>query len=157
MDLNEMIEYKKIKVSENDNYIDSLLKLSKAWADENSCPAYYENEVCEFLDREVYIGTEDNRIVAYALGDIKVLEEKTSYNDIGEKAFELDELYVDVNYRNKGIGKALYKYIENDVQGRVDVIGVIATSYEYKRLLNFYVEELNMNFNHALLVKRVNR
>ncbi len=87
MNLNEMIEYKKIKVSENDNYIDSLLKLSKAWADENSCPAYYEN----------------------------------------------------------------------DVQGRVDVIGVIATSYEYKRLLNFYVEELNMNFNHALLVKRVNR
>ena len=34
-----MIEYKKIKVSGKDKYIDELLKLSKAWADENSCPA----------------------------------------------------------------------------------------------------------------------
>ena len=152
-----MIEYKKIIVSGKDKYIDELLKLSKAWADENSCPAYYANEPSDFIDREVYIATESNQVVAYAIGDIKVLEEKTSYNDVGEKAFELDELYVDANYRDKGIGKALYKYIESDVFDKVAVIGVIATSYEYKRLLKFYVEELNMNFNHALLVKRANR
>lgn len=43
----EIIEYSKIKVLENDEYIDELLKLSKAWADEKSCPAYYENEPSE--------------------------------------------------------------------------------------------------------------
>ena len=150
----KMIEYNKVKVAENDKYIDDLLMLSKAWADENSCPAYYENEASEFIEHEVYIATDDDRIVAYALGSIRVLEEKTSYNDVGEKAFELDEIYVAADYRNRGIGKALYKFIENDVRDRVDVIGVIATSYEYKRLLKFYIEDLDMRFNHALLVKR---
>ena len=54
----------------------------------------------------------------------------------------------------------MIEYKKIKVSGKdkyVDVIGVIATSYEYKRLLKFYVEELNMNFNHALLVKRANR
>lgn len=150
-----MMEYRKIKDSEKDKYIERLLKLSKAWADENSCPAYYENEPGEFINHEVYIATDNNQIIAYALGNVKELEEKTSYNEVGEKAFELDEIYVAANYRDKGIGKALYKFIEEDVRDRVDVIGVIATSYEYKKLLKFYIEDLNMNFNHALLVKRM--
>lgn len=150
-----MMEYKKIKVLENDKHIETLLKLSKAWADENSCPAYCENEPGEFINHEVYIAMDNNQIVAYALGNIKELKEKTSYNEVGEKAFELDEIYVVANYREKGIGKALYKFIEDDIHDKVDVIGVIATSYEYKKLLKFYIEDLNMNFNHALLVKRM--
>lgn len=149
------MEYKKINVSENDKYLETLLNLSKEWAAEKSCPAYYENERNDIINYEVYIAMDNNQIVAYALGTVKELEEKTSYNEVGEKAFELDEIYVTANYRNKGIGKALYQFIENDVRDRVDVIGVIATSYEYKKLLKFYIEDLNMNFNHALLVKRM--
>ena len=152
-----MIEYKKIEVVEDDEYMKELLALSKAWAKENSCPAYYENDANEFINHDVYVALDDNQIVAYALGNIKELEEKTSYNEIGEKAFELDEIYVVNDYRSKGIGKALYRFIEDDVKDKVDVIGVIATSFEYKRLLKFYIDELDMTFNHALLVKRTDK
>ena len=149
-----MIKYIKINASADDKCMEELLALSKAWAEEHSCPAYYENEAAEFIDHDVYVAADDGRIVAYALGSIKELKEKTSYNEIGEKAFELDELYVDAGYRNRGIGRSLYKFVEADVRDRVDVIGVIAASFDHKRLLRFYVDDLDMTFNHALLVKR---
>ena len=50
--------------------------------------------------------------------------------------------------------RIFYRFLENDVRDYVDVIGVIATSYQYNRLLKFYIEELDFQFNHALLVKR---
>ena len=149
-----MIEYKKVTVRHDDKIMGELLSLSKTWAAERSCPAYYENEPEEFINHSVYIATDYDRIVAYALGNIIELKEKTSYNEIGEKSFELDEIYVASDYRNRGIGKALYKFVEEDVRDKVDVIGVIATSYEYEKLLKFYVKDLDLSFNHALLVKR---
>ena len=149
-----MIEYKKIRVSEDDKHIESLIKLSKEWADEGCCSAYYENEASEFINHEVYIALDQEQIVAYALGNVRELEEKTSYNEIGEKCFELDEIYVDKNYRSQGIGQGLFKFIEQDVKTRVDLIGTIATSNHYEALLKFYIDEMGMDFKHALLVKR---
>ena len=135
--------------------MDELLALSRMWADEHSCLSYSANESDEFINHDVYIALDDDRVVAYGLGNIKELEKKTSYNEIGEKAFFLDELYVAAEYRNRGIGKALYKFMEEDVKEKVDVISVIATSNEYKKLLNFYIEDLDMKFNHAQLTKRM--
>ncbi|MBO7677082.1 MAG: GNAT family N-acetyltransferase, partial [Erysipelotrichaceae bacterium] len=109
----------------------------------------------DFINHDVFIALDDDRVVAYGLGNIKQLEKKTSYNEIGEKAFFLDELYVAAEYRNRGIGKALYTFMEEDVKEKVDVISVIATSNEYKKLLNFYIEDLDMKFNHAQLTKRM--
>ena len=136
-----MIEYKKVRVTADDCILEELMRLSKVWAEENCCPAYYEDE----------------HIIAYALGHISVQEEETSFNKIGEKAFELDEIYVVHTYRNKGIGKDLYRFLEKDIWNSVDVIGVMATSYQYNRLLKFYIEELGLQFNHALLVKRTHQ
>lgn len=149
------MEYKKIIVSENDEYLNTLLKLSKNWADEKICPSYRANTPDALIGCEVYVVEHHNEIIAYALGNIKTLKEKTSYNAIGERVFKLDEIFVSVEYRNKGIGKKLYRFIEADVCTRVDLISVIATSYAYKELLKFYIDELDMEFNHALLVKRM--
>ena len=57
----------------------------------------------------------------------------------------------------KGIGKSLYRFLEKDIWDSVDVIGVTATSYQYNRLLKFYIEELGLQFNHALLTKRTHQ
>lgn len=152
-----MIKYKKVKVTAQDPVLDELLRLSEAWADEDCCPAYYKNNPAEFIDKDVYLGVEENCIIGYAFGHISVQKEATSYNKVGEKAFELDEIYIMPTYRNKGIGRELYRFLEKDVQNSVDVIGVIATSYQYNRLLKFYIEELDLQFNHALLVKRTHQ
>ena len=137
-----MIEYKKVRVRAQDCVLDELLRLSKLWANENCCPAYYENDATEYINHDVYLAIDEGIIIAYALGHISVQKEETSFNKIGEKAFELDEIYVVRTHRDKGIGKELYRFLE------------IATSYQYNRLLKFYIEELGLQFNHALLVKR---
>lgn len=89
------------------------------------------------------------------MGEIKTLNEETSYNKVGEIAFELDELFVSKSYRSSKIGRELYTLLEKDLENKVDLIGVIASSYKYNELLSFYVNALGMDFNHALLVKRV--
>lgn len=150
----ETITYKKVQIKAQDSILDELLALSKTWANENCCPAYYQNDPSDFISHDVYLAMEKKRIIAYAFGHISVQKETTSYNKANEKAFELDEIYILSTYRNHGIGKELYRFIEKDVWNSVDVIRLIATSYQYQKLLNFYIKELGLQFNHALLVKR---
>ena len=156
------IEYQKLSISSDaidqatrGKYLANLVALSKEWEAEGSCPSYSANDSEYFYDKELYVAISKDDIIAYALGEIKQLEEKTSYNEIGERAFELDELYVASSYRNRGIGKRLFQYLESQLTVKVDLIGVIATSHQYKDLLRFYIDELDLNFNHALLVKRL--
>lgn len=149
-----MFAYKKVTVSLKDNVIEELVALSKAWAEEYTCPAYNANDPGEFVNHDVYLVTDEGKVVAYALGHVYVMEEKHTYNEIGETAFELDEIVVAKSYRNRGIGKTLFRFIEQDVSDRVEVIRLVATSFQYERLLHFYVEEVGMTFNHAVLVKR---
>ena len=134
-----------------------LVALSADWAGEGSCPGYYVNDASEYFDNELYIARMDGETVGYALGHIKTLEEATSYNAVGEKAFELDELFVTAALRGHGIARALFRFAENDVRDRVDVIGLTAATKHYKELLKLYIEELGMSFNHALLVKRTEK
>ena len=137
--------------------LDELIALSEEWASEGSCAGYYANDASEYFDKELYAALIDGKTVGYALGHIKTLEEATSYNAVGEKAFELDELFVTAAFRGQGIARALFRFAENDVRDRVDVIGLTAATKHYKQLLKLYIEELGMSFNHALLVKRTEK
>ena len=157
---NKTIEYRimsirKENMAEQKECLNQLLRLSEEWADEKTGPSYDANDEDEFLDKNIYVACLNNRIIAYALGHKKLLKEKTSYNQIGETAYELDEIYVSKEFRNQGIGKELYHFVESDVKDEVDLIGLIAMSYRHKELLRLYMDELGFDFNHALLVKRM--
>ncbi len=152
------IEKDQIESQPQKSYLEDLLGLSKAWADEKTCPSYGANERDAFLDTDIYAALDGERIVAYAMGHTRVLEgQTTSYHRAGETAFELDELYVLPDYRAAGVGRALYRFLESAVARQADVIELYAVSYRYKDLLRFYCDELGMSFNHALLVKRTGR
>lgn len=153
----EKISINKENAETNAELLSELIALSAEWAGEGSCAGYYANDASEYFDKELYIAPVDGKTVGYALGHIKTLEEKTSYNAVGEKAFELDELFVTAAFRGQGIARALFRFAENDVRGRVDVIGLTAATKHYKQLLKLYIEELGMSFNHALLVKRTEK
>ncbi|MBR2067117.1 MAG: GNAT family N-acetyltransferase [Solobacterium sp.] len=153
-----MIQYKRTyidNIEESRHVLEALLELSKEWAMEKSSPAYYENEVEEYLDKEIFIALDGDKIVAYAMGVIKELEEKTSYNQIGDIAFCIDEFFVTKKYRNQGIGRMLYQFVEEELGCEVDLISLSATSYRYKDLLKFYIDDLGMEFNHAFLTKKM--
>lgn len=155
------LNYKTIRIASSTSgqspekeYLDQLLSLSRDWAEEKTCPAYYANEEADFLDKDIYVALDGERIVAYAYGEIRELTEATSYNRVGEKAFDLEELYVVPALRDRGVGKALYRFMEEQIRDRVDVIGVTAVSYQYEKLLRFYIRELGFGFKYAQLAKR---
>ncbi|MBQ7145576.1 MAG: GNAT family N-acetyltransferase [Lachnospiraceae bacterium] len=156
-----MLQYRKIQIEPSQfgqsgakEYLAQLLSLSRDWAEEKTCPAYYANEEADFLDKDIFVALDGERIVAYAYGEIKELTEATSYNRVGEKAFDLEELYVVPALRDRGVGKALYRFMEEQIRDRVDVIGVTAVSYQYEKLLRLYIDELGFDFKYAQLAKR---
>lgn len=155
------LEIRRITIEENEadnekrRILEELIALSAEWADENLCPGYYANDASEYYGKELYIARAGGKTVGYLLGHIKTLEEETSYNAVGEKAFELDELFVTKELRSEGIGGKLFRFMEEEMNGKADVIGLTAASNEYNKLLKFYIDGLGMRFNHALLVKRI--
>lgn len=157
-----MIQYRKLLITknnkleiENQNYLKELISLSKSWVEEDICPSFIVNKDDDYIDNELYVALDNNKIIAYAKGEIVELIKETSYNVAGEKCFYLDEIYVNKSYRNQRIGKILYDFIEKDLSDNIKIIKVNAVSREYKKLLHFYIDELDMNFNNALLVKRL--
>ena len=154
------IEYDRVKISREDAAtspadLRALLALSLAWAEEGCCPGYSANDPAEYAGKEIRVARREGRIIAYALGHFRTLDQTTSYGRDGERVFELDELYVLPEYRGRGVGQALFRRLEADVRARADVIELIAASRDYAGLMKLYIDELGMTFNHALLVKRL--
>lgn len=156
------MEYKSLYIpksetdsEENQAYLNALLALSQEWADEGCCPSYVANNADEFLEKTVYAAFSGGRMVAYAMGHEETLERAHSYGQPGEKAFELDELYVTREYRKQGVGRALCEYLEAELGDKFALLQLIAATNRYEELLRFYVNELGMTFNYAFLVKRL--
>ena len=156
------IEYKTLLIpaaamnlAENRTYLNELLALSREWAEEGCCPSYGANDAGEFTDKPVYAAFCEGRMVAYAMGHEETMERDRSYGKAGEKAFELDELFVTRSFRKQGVGRLLCEYLETQLDGRVALIELIAATNRYEELLRFYVSELHMTFNYAFLVKRI--
>ena len=87
---------------------------------------------------------------------IELEEKNRSYSSKGDKVFYLDEIYVLMEYRNYGVGQKLYEFMESFAKhNECQTITVNAVSKDYKKLLSFYIDRLNMNFHSAFLVKKI--
>lgn len=135
--------------------VTQLVALSQEWVDEDICSSYKVTEYEDFINRTLYVVFKQNTPIGYALGDFKKLDESTSYNNVGEVVFELDEIYVSKSHRGNGLATTLFEYLENDLKGDVDLIGIVAESDHYLELLSFYQKKVNATFKHALFVKRM--
>ena len=145
------------KATFNDEVVDQLLKLSKIWADENITYGLIAN-TREDLKEPCYIALDNDNIVGYIFGHYYDNERKTTIEDgeipIGEKCFDIDELYVLKEYRNKGIGKKLYQALEEEVKDNVRFITLPTSTKDYLKVLHFYIEEVEMTFHSAFLFKK---
>ena len=96
----------------------------------------------------------DEEIVGYIMGKYFIEDEKRSYVDIGDKCFEIQEIYVLPNYRNKGIGKKLFSILEDEVKDNVKYIVLATSTKDYKKALKFYVDDNDMVYHSAFLIKK---
>ena len=132
--------------------LDELIELSRKWVEEDCSYGLVENTPKD-IEEPLCVAVENDKIIGYIFGHYYTVEKKTSYIDIGCKCFSVDELYVLPEYRNQGIGKELFKQLENEVKDSCTYITLSTSTKNYKKILHFYVEELDMNFHSAFLIK----
>ena len=136
----------------NEETISRLIELSQEWVDEDSCFGMVTNSKDD-LKEPLFLARLDNHIIGYVFGHFYVTEKKTSYIPVGAKCFEVDELFVSKKYRNQGIGKRLFKALENHVKDDCLYITLATSNKDYVKVLNFYQNLVGMTFHSAFLIK----
>lgn len=139
----------------NDSNIKAVIKLSQEWERETITYGYSANDKNELAGKDLFIAYFDDKIVGYLFGKCLAIEETIVPIDKGTKYFEIDEIYVKAEYRSKGIGQALFEFIENYYKQKVDYITLSTATKNYKSILHFYIEKMDMNFWSAKLFKKI--
>ena len=73
----------------------------------------------------------------------------------GTDYFEVEELYVRPEWRSRGVGSALFRYVEDQVRPEAEYLMLGTATKNYKAILHFYIDELGMEFWSAALFKRL--
>ena len=148
----DIMQFNSVKL--NKNYVNQLIELSQLWEMEKCTHGIIANKE-EDLSEPLFVALENEKVVGYLFGRYYVEEEKRSYVEKGSRCFSVDEFYVLPAYRNRGIGKQLYRLMESEVMGKCAYITLATSSKDYKAILKLYVEELGMDFHSEFLIKKI--
>ena len=135
--------------------IKRLLELSLMWEKEESCYGYRANTEDDFQDCYI-LAAYDDELIAYIFGKEEIQEKQTSVIDKNMHYFEIEELYVHPSYRSRGIGKQLMENLEKELKKKGQKMMVLSTATKnWKAIMHFYIDEIDMNFWSARLYKRL--
>ena len=135
--------------------IKRLLELSLMWEKEDSCYGYRANTEDDFQDCYI-LAAYDNELIAYIFGKEEIQDKQTSVIDKNMHYFEIEELYVHPSYRSRGVGKQLMESLEKELKKKGLRMMVLSTATKnWKAIMHFYIDEIDMNFWSARLYKRL--
>ena len=132
-----------------------ILELSLMWEKEDSCYGYRANTEDDLKDRYI-IAAYDDELIAYVFCKEEVQDKQTSVIDKNMHYFEIEELYVHPSYRSRGVGKQLMESLEKELKKKGLRMMVLSTATKnWKAIMHFYIDEIDMNFWSARLYKRL--
>ena len=135
--------------------IKRLLELSLMWEKEESCYGYRANTEDDFQDCYI-LAAYDDELIAYIFGKEEIQDKQTSVIDKNMHYFEIEELYVHPSYRARGVGKQLMESLEKELKKKGLRMMVLSTATKnWKAIMHFYIDEIDMNFWSARLYKRL--
>jgi len=144
------------EVELTDKILSELIACSEAWEQENSCHGYRKNTEEDIKVNRIFLALEDEQMVGYLFGYMDKGERKNAIHEKDEPFFEVEELYVKPELRSRGIGKQLFQYMEDKMkEEKVELILLSTATKNYKAILHFYLDELDMEFWNARLFKRI--
>ena len=129
-----------------------LIELSRCWVEEGCSYGMVPNEVSD-LSEPLVVALDDERIVGYCFGHYYQQEKKNSCIESGARCFSLDELYVLPEYRSQGVGKTLFRMLEDTIKNQCSHLTLATSTKNYQAILKLYIEELGMTFHSAFLIK----
>ncbi len=108
------------------------------------------NELSD-LKEPCYAAFDGDKIVGYTFGHFYNADKNINTIKEGDKCFEIDEIYVLKEFRSQGKGRKLFQTIEEEVHKEVEFITLPTSTKDYKKILNFYVDMMDMTFHSAFL------
>lgn len=140
----------------NDGLLENLIAMSADWEAENSCHGYRKNDRSDIAGNRIFLAEQDGETLGYLFGHTEKSERPSSIMAEGTPYFEIEELYVVPEHRSEGIGRALFRFVEREVQAMgIEYIMLSTATKDYKSILHFYIDELGMDFWNARLFKRI--
>lgn len=135
--------------------IKRLLELSLMWEKEDSCYGYRANTEDDLQDCYI-LAAYDDELIAYVFGKEEIQEKQTSVIDKNMHYFEVQEIYVHSSYRSRGIGKQLMESLEKELKKKgLEMMMLSTATKNWKAIMHFYIDEIEMNFWSARLYKRL--
>lgn len=142
-----------IKFAEKQDF-KQIAKLSQDFEKENCCNGIKADPAEFFIDKNVVVAKQDNKVIAYCYGVVEIKTKNTSIYKKGQKSFYIEEIFVEAKFRSKNVGKQLFEFIENYAKSlNCQILETTAVSKDYKKLFNFYINKMDMNFWSANLYK----
>ena len=134
-----------------------LIRLSEDWAAENSCYGYRPNEKSDIEGNRIFLAEDDGRTVGYLFGKVYLSKQMQSIMPEGTPCFEVEELYVVPEKRSRGIGMKLFRCAEEAVKAEAEYMVLSTATKNWKAVFHFYLDELDMTFWSARLVKKIGK
>ncbi len=138
-----------------DDLLERLISLSEDWETEDSSYGYRKNTPEDIWGNRIFTALEDGAVIGYLFGHEEVTDRTTGVYEAGTKYFEVEELYVRPRYRGRGVGKALFRYMEKRIADNVELILLGTATKNFRAIMHFYIDELGMEFWSARLFKRI--
>lgn len=147
------VEIEKSELSESN--LNAVIELSKKWEEENLTFGYCANDENDIKGSDLFLAYLNDDVIGYLFGKCIVLDEMITPLKKNSKCFEIEEIYVKKEYRSQNIGKALFEYAESYYKQTVDYITLSTATKNYKSVLHFYIDKMDMTFWSAKLFKKV--
>ncbi len=142
------------KASLSPEVLEELLAMSARWEQEANCCGYRTNTAEDLKGQDIFIATVDGKTVGYLFCHIYTQEKESCTVPHGSRCLEIEELYVLPEYRSRGLGKALYEAAVDGCGGNADYVTLTTASKNYKAILHFYIDKLDMTFWSARLFQK---
>lgn len=140
----------------NDELLEKLITMSAAWEAESSTYGYRKNGRSDIEGNRIFLAERDGETLGYLFGHEEKSERASSIMANGTPYFEIEEIYVVPNYRNEGVGRSLFYFVEQTVKAvGIEFIMLSTATKNYKSILHFYIDELGMDFWSARLFKKL--
>ena len=139
-----------------EDVLEKLIDFSADWEAEKSCHGYRKNDRSDIENNRIFLAEEQGTVVGYLFGCAETSKNASSIMPNGTPYFEVEELYVIPELRSRGIGRALFRFVEDKLRGEgVPYLMLSTATKNHRAILHFYIDEMGMDFWSARLFKKL--